>query len=122
MSNGDPGDCGSPLCGYGATPNEVGCVAGDGSCWTARLIEAQPSPYHDEQLINATRQIRQTLRGLRAPEGKTLSFVHTPFGTLLAWVSHGVTATGAEVTNESPAEVIISTLGLIIDDDKAEMS
>lgn len=116
MANGEIGDCSGQFCGWGVASGRAGCTTGDGSCWTARIVEAQPSIFHDNQLIAATRQIRSILSDLRPPEGRTLSFVHTPFGTLLAWVEHGRVEDGEVITIGNTPEEIADALGLIVEE------
>lgn len=115
MSNGETADCSGELCGWGFASGRVGCTTGNGSCWNARMVEAQPSAFHDHQLIAATREIRSILSRLQPPEGRTPSFIYTPYGTLLAWVEH-TRLDGDVITSDSPPEAIADALGLIVEE------
>jgi hypothetical protein len=54
------------------------------------LLEAEASEFHDATLIDATRRISEIFESIPADsEGRKLSFLHTRFGTMLAWVHHG---------------------------------
>lgn len=81
--------CVGKMCGFSAFTKEVACSGGNGSCWSAMMLEADESPFHDKSLQEATAIIRKALNSIPAdPDGRKLSFVHTPNGTLLAWVTH----------------------------------
>ena len=108
--------CRGTACGFGAIGRDVGCTGGDGSCWSANFITADESVFHPSELQEATERIKEILdRLVSRPDGRKLSFIHTPFGTLLAWVKHGQPfATGA-VTSANTPEEIAEALGLIVD-------
>jgi len=60
----------------------------------AELLLAAPSGFHDQNLIDATQQIREILAAIPPdPAGRKLSFIRTNMGNLLAWMDHS----GAEV-------------------------
>ncbi len=107
------GDCSGGLCGFGAR-SRVDCVGGNGSCWNVKLLEAKRSEFHDEKLQRATWAIRLILDDIgQDSQGRTLSFVHTKMGTILAWVGHPETIADDVVTYDSPNEALARTLGLI---------
>ncbi len=121
-------DCGGSLCGYAfsrdagqtkdeiqfSVPSDGGCDIGNGSCWQAYFVQARDSRFHPKELQEATERIKEILDPLvKGPDGRTLSFVHTPFGTLLAWIQHGQRFPGDVVTSDSSPEEIAETLGLV---------
>ena len=114
MSNGDIGlDCSGRQCGYGESSGELGCTDG-GSCFEARMLSAQESRFHDATLANATTRINGILDEIREDaEGRQLSFLHTPFGTMLAWVRHDVEVPETAIKADSSKGRIISSLRLI---------
>jgi hypothetical protein len=78
------------------------------------LLDANPSTFHDDYLIQATLEINEILQRLpKDPEGRKASFLHTRMGTLLAWVRHGATSVppGA-VTAKNDDATIAKALGL----------
>lgn len=106
------GNCLGSACGYGAFDGDVGCHTDDGSCWTARLVEAEESAFHDADLQQATAEITQILGKIKPKEGRKLSFVHTAEGTLLAWVRHGVKFPDHAVTFKDGHEKVKKALKL----------
>ncbi|MEO7674431.1 MAG: hypothetical protein ABIU09_10200 [Pyrinomonadaceae bacterium] len=121
MGNGsEPQDCTGSLCGYGVASGRIGCQSGDGSCWSASIIEAKQSNFHTADLEKATRDIRAILDGIPSPgEGLTLSFVHTRMGTILAWVAHGEPYPSGTITWSNTDAEIAEALGLILDQPRA---
>lgn len=107
------GNCSGLLCGYAAFAGGVNCVVDDGSCWQARMVEAEISDFHDKTLQEANYRIKEILDGL-PPEkdGMQLSFVHTEKGALLAWVRHGVKPTEDAVTIRSGHDRVSKALNL----------
>lgn len=99
MSSSISGPCGGSMCSFGAFSSKLGCESGDGSCWTAFMAEADNTTlFHDQELYDATTEIQRILNGITKPtDGRTLSFVHTEEGTILAWVQHGVPFPGNAV-------------------------
>lgn len=99
--------CVGKMCGFAAFSKELSCSTGNGSCWSAVLLEAEESPFHDKALQEATAVIRKALSAIPAdPAGRKLSFVHTPQGTLLAWVTHGEDAPSGGLTyDDDPTEL-----------------
>lgn len=116
MGNGsEPSpDCTGSACGYGIAGGQAGCQPGDGSCGSARLVDARESDFHPAELQNATRQIQAILNAISPPrEGLKLSFIHTRMGTILAWVKHGGTYTADAITSANTDAEIAEALGLI---------
>jgi hypothetical protein len=109
--------CTGKKCGYNITREDVGCSSGDGSCLDAKFLVAQESSFHDRQLIQATEEIKNIIARLTAPEGKTLAFLNTDFGILLAWVEHGMAVPDDAVTYRDSAEAIAKALGLKLDNE-----
>lgn len=109
-------ECSGKLCGFAAARGDVGCDGGNGSCWSAYFIQAADSPFHPPELQEATARIKEILDPLvQGPDGRILSFIHTPFGTLLAWVKHGEMVKEDAVTSDSSDEEIARALGLTVD-------
>lgn len=92
----------------------AGCTETGNSCSNGRLLSAEPSIFHDGLLIEATNRINEILDALpEDPEGRTVSFINTRMGTLLAWVSHGATvAPPGAVTNADDNATIARALKL----------
>jgi hypothetical protein len=106
--------CTGRLCGYGIANGKAGCSSGGGSCTAAKLLEAAPSEFHDQCLIDATQAIRGILEGIPADRyGRKLSFLHTNMGSLLAWVGHGEAVPANAVTADHADATIAEALGLI---------
>ena len=109
----EPGDCVGRLCGYGVAHGKVGCDSGDGSCWAARLLEADVSGFHDETLQEATLRIKAILDAIPPDaDGRKLSFVHTENGTLLAWVNHAAGLPPDAVTYSDDPDMVAAALRL----------
>ena len=69
----------------------------------------------------ATDRIKEILDPLMAgPEGRTLSLLHTPFGTVLAWVKHGKPIAADAVTSANTDGEIAEALGLIIEPEQQQ--
>jgi len=85
-------------CDFSIFNESAACGTGTGTCAAAELLEAEPSGFHDENLIAATQQIRAILAAIPAdPAGRKLSFIRTNMGELLAWMDHS----GAEVPDDA---------------------
>jgi hypothetical protein len=82
--------CSGGMCSFGEYNGDLDCDTGDGSCWTARMAEADnTTKFHDKELYEATAKIHDILKNIKTPtDGRQLSFVHTDDGTILAWVRH----------------------------------
>lgn len=90
------------------------CVPGGNSCTEARMLVADPSAFHDDILIEATRRINEILEGLpKDADGRKASFLHARIGTLLAWVKHGEESIPEDaVTAESDSETLRKALNV----------
>lgn len=101
-------------CDYSIDGESASCSAGQGSCTVAQLLEAEPSGFHDENLMGATQQIREILAAIPPdPAGRTLSFIHTNMGNLLAWMDHsGAEVPAGAVTAQDDDETIARALKL----------
>lgn len=107
--------CSGKTCSWGKSRSgsDMGCQAGSGDCALALILEARPSEFHDQTLIEATLKIKQILEGIAADaRGRKLSFVHTNMGTLLAWVEHGGAIPPDAVTAEDADATVAEALGL----------
>jgi hypothetical protein len=93
MSNGH-GSGGECSFGMGCSwvvmsDGSAACEVGTSTCDVAKLLEAELSTFHDATLAEATRKISEVLEGIPPdPQGRKLAFLHTNFGSLLAWVEH----------------------------------
>jgi len=107
--------CSGKRCGFNiqVTKEAAGCSEGDGSCFEARVLTAERSNFHDEELMDATAKIRQILAGIgRDPKGRKLSFINTNMGLLLAWVEHGAPVPPDAVTDKDDDTTIAQALRL----------
>jgi hypothetical protein len=92
MANGNPTGCIGKACQHVIVDDYAACETGSSACTQAKLLEAEPSGFHDENLIEATRRISEVLESIPPdPRGRKLSLLHTNFGSLLAWVDHNAT-------------------------------
>lgn len=114
MSSGESGmDCSGRECGYAAFDGELGCMPG-GNYFYAEMLKASESNFHDSDLVKATEEINKILAPLEKKAGdRKLAFLHTPFGTMLAWIRHDLEIPKHAVNAESPKEDHIKALGLI---------
>jgi len=109
----EPGGHCRGLCGWGRSDRRMDCDPGGGSCFHAIFLEAEESDFHDKALKDATSQIRSILAAIPPDaEGRSLSFVHTKMGTILAWVSHGRGFGPDPVTYEDDDAAVAAALGL----------
>ena len=116
MSFEVPGDCFGKACGFGAFGGEIGCDTGSGSCWSAIMVSADTSSFHDEVLQKATKQIQEILEQIgEDPKGRKLSFVHSTHGTMLAWVNHGVTFPQGTITIDNDPDEVAKALGIRVE-------
>lgn len=68
-----------------------GCANGEGDCFAAKIAGAEVSNFHDDDLKKAAKAMEDILAGIPPdPDGRTLSFISTTNGFLLAWVEHGL--------------------------------
>lgn len=97
------GGCAGVECDW-ASVRHVMCVEGSGGCSAAYLRTAEESPFHDKQLIEATKKINRILCRIPPdPAGRKLSLCDTGSGSgvLLAWVKHGGLRSKSAVTRRS---------------------
>lgn len=115
MANGVPeNECVGLDCGFGETGGNLGCTSG-GSCFAAKMLVAKKSKFHDQALFAATQKIRAALDEIQPDaDGRQLSFIHTKFGTMLAWVSHDIEVPEGAVRANSPDEAVKAALGLVL--------
>ena len=105
-------DCRGRSCGFAEFSGELGCTDG-GSCFEAKMLTLKESNFHDAILAKATQQIREALEAIPPdPKGRQLSFLQTKMGTVLAWVRHDIEVPEGAVTEASPEEDIIRSLGI----------
>lgn len=110
-------ECSGKACGWsrgrGAEDRGLGCDAGDGSCSSAFLLQSELSDSNPHEIRDVTEQINNLLNPLlRGPDGKTLSFLHTKFGTVVRYVKHGQPHAVNRVTWQSSNEDVAWALGL----------
>ena len=111
--NIDP--CKAGQCGKQILNDQVGCSSGAGDCIPVSLLEAEESGFHNASLIAATSAIKDVLANIPPDEnGRTLSFLNTRMGTLLAWVEHGHEAWEGAVTAKDDDATIAAALKLKI--------
>jgi hypothetical protein len=89
------------------------CVPGTSTCSPVSFLEAEESGFHDCNLIEATAAINEILAKIPPDaDGRTLSFLRTEMGTLLAWVEHGGQPVDGAVTANDDNEAIAKALNL----------
>jgi hypothetical protein len=89
MAKGGPTGCIGKACQFVIVDDDASCENGSGGCTTAKLLEAEPSGFHDQNLIKASRKIQEILDSIPAdPHGRKLALLSTNLGALLAWVDH----------------------------------
>ena len=112
MHEGPVIDCSGRSCGFAEFSGELGCTDG-GSCFEATMLVARESSFHDAALAKATQQIKEALDAVPPdPKGRQLSFLQTKLGTMLAWVRHDIEVPKGAVTEDSPEEDIVRSLGI----------
>jgi hypothetical protein len=111
--NNDIDPCRAGNCGHQILDDKVGCATGPGDCRPVSLLEAEESGFHDASLIAATSAIKDVLANIPPDaNGRTLSFLNTRMGTLLAWVEHGHDAWEGAVTGADDDATIAAALKL----------
>lgn len=81
-------DCGGRICSFAYSNESLSCQNGTGDCFSALMLEADVSAFHDQALADATQRIQAILRSIPEDKmGRKLSFLHTRMGLFLAWVS-----------------------------------
>jgi hypothetical protein len=105
---------GRQSCKWQATPGELSCVSSPtGTCNVANILEADESDFHDSHLVKASCEIKEILASIPPdPNGRSLSFIHTNMGTLLAWVEHGGTPIEGAVSSEHDDSTVAAALKL----------
>lgn len=106
-------DCNGGPCGYAALAGDAACIPGDGSCQNAYLIEGAESPHHTKKLKHATRAINALFKSVKpgpSPDHK-LSFLRTPRGVVLGWVSHRASEDTTQGWARPDDEQVLSELG-----------
>ncbi|MEO6588189.1 MAG: hypothetical protein ABIP06_02575 [Pyrinomonadaceae bacterium] len=108
------GGRGGGSCVWVRSLGPLSCVSGDAStCNEVNILEAEESDFHDCNLIDATAAIKEILAKIPAdPNGRSLSFLHTNMGTLLAWVEHGGEPGEGAVTAEDDDATVAAALKL----------
>jgi len=113
--------------GRGCGPNDTCCwvkrrkklrciICETGTCVRAVVLRAKHSEFYDKQLEEATEKISEIIGGIRAAEdGRSLSFIMTRMGIMLAWVEHGEEGSREpdDVTVKDDNSNIAEALGLI---------
>lgn len=115
----DFGSCGSFAGGgfqdcYWTFARTMGCAIGQpATCKSIpKFLEAEPSDFHDEALVKATRKINEILAEVSSERGAP-SLLLTRQGVLLAWVNHGAEHSPDDVTADSDDETVAKALRLI---------
>ena len=89
MANGGPTGCIGKACQWVIADDDASCENGSGGCTAAKLLDAERSGFHDQNLIRASRKIQEVLESIPADRrGRTLALLSTNFGAVLAWVDH----------------------------------
>lgn len=100
--------CGGVRCSYNidVTKDRINCDAGDGSCLNATFLTADESPFHDKELIAATKSINEIIAKIAKKDGVELSLLNTDGGLMFAWVHHDGKTSPTDVTSKnSPDEI-----------------
>jgi hypothetical protein len=88
-------DCHSPICDYVFEHSDCCCIPGSiGDCFNAEFAVARKSPFHSQDLIEATAELKNAIKNIfnksdwrkKLREGRKLAFIKTPDGLLLVWV------------------------------------
>ena len=95
--------CGGDKCSYNLNiqKDEINCDVGTGSCFNAKFLSADISPFHGQDIQDATDQINKIISGITPKKGYELSLLNTNMGLLLAWVSHDGTTSPDDITSEN---------------------
>ncbi len=113
MSNGGPQGCIGKACDFVIKDDDATCESGTSTCSVAKLLQAAPSGFHPQQLIDVTNKINQILDAIPAdPRGRTLSLLHTNDGSLLAWVDHKAAAPADGVRPDDDEATVARALRL----------
>ena len=113
MSYQGPTGCVGKSCDFVLKDEDATCESGSSTCSPAKLLQAEPSGFHDAKLIEATNQINQILESIPADSrGRTLSLLHTNDGSLLAWVDHNAEAPADGVRPDADDATIAAAMRL----------
>ncbi len=113
MANDHPTNCVGRACQHVIHGEEATCESGSSTCSPAKLLQADPSGFHDSALIDATNKINQILEAIPADtRGRALSLLHTDWGSLLAWVDHHSAAPADGVRPDADEATIAKALRL----------
>ena len=113
MANGSPTNCVGKKCQHVIHGEDATCETGTSTCNPAKLLQAEPSGFHDAALIDATNKINQILETIPADaRGRTISLLHTEWGSLLAWVDHNAIAPADGVRPDADEATIAKALRL----------
>ena len=100
-------------CGFQVADGRFGCSQDGTGCRPVDLLEAEPSAFYDNYMLEATRAINDILAKIPAdPDGRVISFIDTNMGTLLAWVDHSGIILENAVTQDDDDATIAAALGL----------
>ncbi len=105
--------CKGTACGFQVGGGSLACTENGDGCRPVDLVEAEPSAFYDNHMIEATRAINNILARIPAdPDGRKISFIDTNMGTLLAWVDHSGLVLENAVTQDDDDATIAAALGL----------
>jgi hypothetical protein len=119
-----PSECSlNEICKFFINPfGPAGCRSdATSNCSGARhglFLEAEPSDFHDDYLIAVTKKLQKTVKDILAeipPDegGRTLSFLFTGKGVLLAWVNHQGERLPGAVSSDDGYEALAAALKLV---------
>jgi hypothetical protein len=100
-------------CTFAVKDRKIPCAPNGNECQPAVMAEAKTSAFHDQTLADATQKIKQVLASIPPDtQGRKLSFLRTPRGTLLAWVHHGAKIPPGAVPATADEKTLSKALGL----------
>ena len=104
--------CGGVRCSFNidVTKDMINCDSGDGSCLAATFLTAEESPFHDKELITATKSINEIIAKIAKKDGVELSLLNTDDGLMLAWVHHDGETSSTDITSRNTMEEIRAAL------------
>ncbi|CAN5641473.1 hypothetical protein BH24ACI3_BH24ACI3_03330 [soil metagenome] len=106
--------CTGRACSYNISRDGgVNCSSGTGGCFAAMMVPAQESVHHDHVLMDATKAINDILMKIPSdPKGRKLSFLATPWGAHLAWVTHGAPVSADAIRHDADEAVLAKALNI----------
>lgn len=114
MGNSFGEGCPTRVCDFNVLGDVVGCTDGSGSCFTAKMLKANVSGFHDEPLAEATERINEILDEVGHTSGdRMLAILGTRMGVFLAWVKHDHDLGYGAVTPNNTDEEISTALNLV---------